>query len=133
MLLSKKFLLITCVLLSLVGLTLIYFASSKIIPSEIKISKIDSSLNGRLISVTGKISYVRSHSAGHLFLTITDGTSSIEVPIFSSLMNQLSANGITKYDFKKGKIVRITGVVGEYKDQLQLVPRKVSDIQFLQS
>jgi DNA/RNA endonuclease YhcR with UshA esterase domain len=74
---------------------------------------------------------VRTHSAGHIFLTLSDGDSRIEVPIFSSLANQLSANGITKYDLRKGKIVRITGIVGEYKGQLQVVPRKASDIQIL--
>jgi DNA/RNA endonuclease YhcR with UshA esterase domain len=129
----KKILLIACVLISLFGLAFIYFSALAVSPSETKISKIDSSLNGKLISTTGKISYVRTHSAGHVFLTLTDGDSRIEVPIFSSLMNQLKANGITQYDFKKGKTVRITGIVGEYKGQLQIVPRKASDIQILNS
>jgi DNA/RNA endonuclease YhcR with UshA esterase domain len=128
---KKKILLIACVLISLFGLAFIYFSALAVSPSETKISKIDSSLNGKLISTTGKISYVRTHPAGHIFLTLTDGDSRIEVPIFSSLMNQLKANGITQYDFKKGKTVRITGIVGEYKSQLQIVPRKASDIQIL--
>jgi len=128
---KKKILLIACVLISLFGLAFIYFSALAVSPSETKISKIDSSLNGKLISTTGKISYVRTHPAGHIFLTLTDGDSRIEVPIFSSLMNQLKANGITQYDFKKGKTVRITGIVGEYKGQLQIVPRKASDIQIL--
>jgi|GEM_PF-771938 len=129
----KKILLMACVLISLFGLAFIYFSALAVSPSETKIGKIDSSLNGKLISTTGKISYVRTHSAGHVFLTLTDGDSRIEVPIFSSLMNQLKANGINQYDFKKGKTVRITGIVGEYKGQLQIVPRKASDIQILNS
>jgi DNA/RNA endonuclease YhcR with UshA esterase domain len=130
---KKKILLIACTLISLFGLALVYFSALAISPSETKISKIDSSLNGKLVSTTGKISYVRTHSAGHVFLTLTDGDSRIEVPVFSSLMNQLKVNGITQYDFKKGKTVRITGIVSEYKGQLQIVPRKASDIQILNS
>jgi DNA/RNA endonuclease YhcR with UshA esterase domain len=129
--LKKKILLIACTLISLFGLALVYFSALAISPSETKISKIDSSSVGKLVSVTGKISFVRTHSAGHIFLTLSDGDSRIEVPIFSSLANQLSANGITKYDLRKGKVVRITGIVGEYKGQLQVVPRKASDIQIL--
>jgi DNA/RNA endonuclease YhcR with UshA esterase domain len=128
--LKKSLLLIVCVLVSLAGLVFIYFSTTVISPSELKISKIDSSLNGKLISTTGKITYVRTHTAGHVFLTLSDGNSKIEVPLFSSLMKQLNGNGITKYDFRKGKTIRVTGIVGEYKGQLQVVPRKATDIQF---
>ncbi|MEM5836287.1 MAG: exodeoxyribonuclease VII large subunit [Candidatus Aenigmatarchaeota archaeon] len=128
---KKKILLLTCALISLVGLVFIYFSSLAISPVEIKISRIDSSLIGRLVSTTGKISYVRTHSAGHIFLTLVDENSRIEVPIFSSLASKLNSNGITQYDLKKGKTVRITGIIGEYKGQLQIVPRKPTDIQIL--
>lgn len=128
---KKKILLIACILISLVGLVFIYFSALAISPSETKISMIDSSSIGKLISTTGKISYVRTHSAGHIFLTITDGNSRIEVPIFSSLVSKLSSNGITQYDLRKGRTIRITGIVDEYKGQLQIVPKKPTDIQIL--
>jgi len=89
---KKKILLLTCALISLVGLVFIYFSSLAISPVEIKISRIDSSLIGRLVSTTGKISYVRTHSAGHIFLTLVDENSRIEVPIFSSLASKLNSN-----------------------------------------
>ncbi|MEM5878914.1 MAG: exodeoxyribonuclease VII large subunit [Candidatus Aenigmatarchaeota archaeon] len=130
---KKKILLIVCILISLTGLVFIYFSALAISPSETKISKIDSSLIGKLVSTTGKISYVRAHSAGHIFLTLSDGDSKIDVPIFSSLISKLNSNGITQYDLRKGKTVRITGIVGEYKGQLQIVPRKPADIQILDS
>jgi len=128
--LKKNLLLIVCIFVSLAGLVFIYFSLTNTLPPELKISKIDPSLNGKLISTTGKITYVRTHTAGHIFLTLSDGDSKIEVPLFSSLVNHLSSNGITKYDFRKGKTIRVTGIVGEYKDQLQIVPRKATDIQF---
>lgn len=131
--LKRKILLVACVLISLTGLAFIYFSASMVSPSEIKISNIDSSLIGKLVSTTGKISYVRTHPAGHIFLTLTDDDSRIEVPIFSNLANQLDSRGINKYDFKKGKMIRITGMVSEYKGRLQIVPRKPADIQILDS
>jgi DNA/RNA endonuclease YhcR with UshA esterase domain len=130
---KEKILLVACILISLAGLILIYFSALAISPLETKIGKIDSSYVGKLVSTTGKISYVRTHSAGHVFLILTDGSSRIEVPIFSSLMNQLKVKGITQYDFKKGMNVRITGIVGEYKGELQIIPRKASDVQILNS
>ena len=131
--LKKSLLLIVCLLVSLAGLAFIYFSISKIFPSELKIGDVDSNLSGQAISVTGKITYVRTHSAGHVFLTLSDGDSEIEVPVFSSVMNQLKSDGITQYEFRKGKTLRVTGIVGEYKGQLQIVPRKASDVQFLNS
>jgi len=131
--LKKSLLLIVCLLVSLAGLAFIYFSISKISPSELKIGNVDSNLSGQAISVTGKITYVRTHSAGHVFLTLSDGDSEIEVPVFSSVMNQLKSDGITQYEFRKGKTLRVTGIVGEYKGQLQIVPRKASDVQFLNS
>ncbi|MEM5855728.1 MAG: OB-fold nucleic acid binding domain-containing protein, partial [Candidatus Aenigmatarchaeota archaeon] len=128
---SRKFLLIVCVVISVSGLILIYLASRDIKPRELKIDQINPNLIGKLVSVKGRITYVRNHPAGHVFLTISDETSSIEIPIFSSLMNQLFSNTITKNDFKKGRLVKITGIVGEYKDRLQIVPRKSSDLQFI--
>ncbi|MEM5772769.1 MAG: OB-fold nucleic acid binding domain-containing protein [Candidatus Aenigmatarchaeota archaeon] len=130
---KRKILLITCILISSAGLAFIYFSALAISPSETKISKIDSSSIGKLVSTTGKIYYVRTHSSGHIFLTLSDGDSRIEVPIFSSLVNKLNSNGITRYDLRKGRTVRITGIVGEYKGQLQIIPRKPTDIQILDS
>ncbi|MEM5829422.1 MAG: exodeoxyribonuclease VII large subunit [Candidatus Aenigmatarchaeota archaeon] len=130
---KKKIFIITCILVSLTGLIFLYFSVSAVSPSEIRISKIDSKLIGKLISTTGKISYVRKHEAGHIFLTLVDDDAKIEVPIFSSLANKLSNNGITQYDLRKGRSVRITGIVSEYKGQLQIVPRRPSDIQILDS
>ncbi|MEM7826158.1 MAG: hypothetical protein QW451_00825, partial [Candidatus Aenigmatarchaeota archaeon] len=95
---NKRILLIACALVATFGLILIYFSSLAVSPSETKISEIDSSMIGKVISTTGKISYVRKHPQGHIFLTLKDGDSRIEVPIFSSLANKLSSNGITQYD-----------------------------------
>ncbi|MEM5766300.1 MAG: OB-fold nucleic acid binding domain-containing protein [Candidatus Aenigmatarchaeota archaeon] len=129
---KKNILIIACILISSAGLVLVYFSALKVSPCDIKISKIDSGSIGKLVSTSGKISYVRIHPNGHIFLTLTDGDSRIEVPIFSSLASKLN-DGMTKYDLRKGKVVKITGIVGEYKGQLQIVPQKPTDIRILDS
>lgn len=129
---KKEILLVTCALISIFGLVLIYFSTLVISPSETKISKIDANMKGKLVSVTGKISYVRVHPSGHIFLTLSDGDSKIEVPIFSNLANKLSSDGIAKQEFRKGRVVRVIGVVDEYKGLLQVIPRKSTDIQILE-
>jgi len=129
----KNLLLAGCLLVSLAGLAFVYFSMKNISSEELKISNIDSSLTGKAVSIKGKIIYAKSHPSGHVFLTLADGDSKIQVPIFSSLMDNLNDNGITKYDFKKGRILKVEGIVGEYKGQLQVVPRKVADIHLSDS
>ena len=65
-----------------------------------------------------------------MFLVISDDESDIQVPIFSSMMNDLKKENITESDFKIDEIISVTGLVDEYRGQLQILPRKTSDIKF---
>ena len=66
-----------------------------------------------------------------MFLTIGDGKSKIEVPLFAGFVNSLSDNDISVEDFRKGVTISVTGLVGEYKGQMQIVPRKPNDLKIL--
>ena len=44
-------------------------------------------------------------------------------------MNRLKEKGMTEKDFSIGDKLIITGLVSEYKGQLQIIPRKVEDIR----
>lgn len=123
-------LLIICLLSSITGLVLIYIAVANIQPKSISISEITPDLVGRAVTTSGYITYKRVHSAGHLFLTLSDDTDNIEIPLFSSFMDELKRTGITEENFSKGTRLTITGLVGEYNGQLQIQPRKASDIEF---
>jgi DNA/RNA endonuclease YhcR with UshA esterase domain len=63
-----------------------------------------------------------------MFLVISDGKSDIQVPIFVSLMNDLKNVNLTEGNFKVNKKISVTGLVDEYNGQLEVLPRKVSDI-----
>jgi len=125
----KKFLGLVCFFTSVIGLVLIYIAAINLQPVEIKISQISSDLIGRSISTRGIITQKRLHSAGHMFLVISNDNSEIQVPIFSSLMNDLKKENITESDFKINETISVTGLVDEYMGQLQILPRKTSDIK----
>jgi len=126
---QKNFLTLICFLTSVVGLILIYIAAINIKPVEIKISQVNSELIGRSVSIQGIITQKNLHSEGHVFLMISDDESDIQVPIFSSLMNDLKKENITESDFKINEAISVTGLIDEYRGQLQILPRKTSDIK----
>jgi DNA/RNA endonuclease YhcR with UshA esterase domain len=127
--LKANLILIICLLCSIVGIFLIYFFAKSTSPSTIKLSDIDFDMIGRVVSSEGKIVSRNVHEAGHLFLVIEDEGKRIQVPIFASLMNKLNEAGLSAKDFAIGKRLSITGLVSEYREQIQIVPRKVEDIR----
>lgn len=124
-------LLLICLFSSVIGLVLIYLAAINIQPSTIKINEIDSRLIGKTVRTTGYIIYKNNHPAGHVFLTIGDGQAKIQVPLFAGFVNSLNENDVSVDDFRKGVRISITGLVDEYKGQLQILPRKPNDIKIL--
>ena len=112
---------------SVFGLLLIYVASLAIEPSEIQIQEISFDHVGTSVTTSGKVTYVNQHPAGHIFLTLTDGVGTIEVPIFSAVANDIRNNDDMDIP-RKGSTIRVTGTVGEYKGNLQVIPAKASDV-----
>jgi DNA/RNA endonuclease YhcR with UshA esterase domain len=126
---QKNFLTLICLLTSVVGLILIYIAAINIEPVEIKINQITTDLIGRSVSTQGIIKEKKLNPDGHMFLVISDDNSDIQVPIFSSLMKDLKNENLTEDDFEVDKKISVTGLVDEYKGNLQILPRKTSDIK----
>lgn len=122
-------LIIICLLCSVAGLVLIYFAAINIQPMQLQLSEINFELVGRTVRTTGYISYKNSHPNGHLFLTITDGKAKLQVPLFAGFVTALEGNGLTKDDFRKGRRIVVEGLISEYRGQLQIIPRKPEDIK----
>ncbi len=129
--LSKNYILIISLVSSIIGLILIYIAAISIEPAKVKIIDITPELIGKTVTTTGNIVKRNLHSADHLFLTISDGSAGIDVPLFSSFMKNLNELGINEKDFTIGKKLGVTGVLNEFNGQLQVQPRKVSDVKIL--
>ncbi|MEM7825518.1 MAG: OB-fold nucleic acid binding domain-containing protein [Candidatus Aenigmatarchaeota archaeon] len=124
----KSFFTIVCFFCSLLGLTLIYFSALKIQPEEVRISEINFEFLGRTVKTGGRIVYVNSHPSGHLFLTISDGKKRLQVPLFSSFIERLSER-IEISKLKEGRVITVTGTVSEYRGELQVIPRKLEDLE----
>lgn len=126
---EEKLILIFCLICSLIGLSLIYFSAKNVEIVEVKLFEVTPEIVGRVVSTKGKIVYKRLHPSGHLFLTLEEGGTKIQIPIFSSLMSKLEENGISEENFSIGKILEIKGLVDEYQGKLQIIPRKVDDLR----
>lgn len=129
--LTKNFLLILSLFTSIFGLVLIYLASVNIEPQKITISDITGDMEGRKIITTGYITEKREHENGHLFLTISDNRTKIQVPLFSDFMQSLNQLGITKDDFNIGNKISVRGVLENYKGRLQIMPNNLNDVKIL--
>jgi DNA/RNA endonuclease YhcR with UshA esterase domain len=135
MVLQKNRLVYVCLVCSIVGLALIYVAARSIRPSSTPISGITFDMVGRSVKTTGFISYKSNHQNGHIFLTITDGDgSSLQVPLFAGFVSSFEQHNkqrATADELRRGSLIEIEGLVGEYRGQLQVVPRKPDDLKIL--
>jgi DNA/RNA endonuclease YhcR with UshA esterase domain len=112
--------------MSVAGLLLIYVAASSAEPESTEIGKLTGELTGRTVTVEGEVKEQRDHKDGHIFLTLTDGGSDLDVPVFSNLAGAMDTSLL-----RKGAELRVTGAVDEYRGKVQVVPRKPEDLEFL--
>jgi len=128
---AKNILTLTCLVTSVIGLVFIYIAAINLEPTQIELEDINPELVGRSVSTTGEIVYRKTHDAGHLFLTISDGYTEIAVPLFAGYLNDLKEVGLAEDDFYEGVEISVSGLVDEYQGQLQIIPRRVNDVKIL--
>ncbi len=129
--LSKNFLLILSLSVSISGLVLIYFASLNIEPQKIAIRDITADMEGRRITTAGHLTEKRIHEDGHLFLTLSDNKTKIQVPLFSDFMSSLNQVGITEDDFRLNDKISVRGILENYKGKLQIIPKNLNDVKIL--
>lgn len=118
----KRIVLISLVI-SVVGLASIYVTAINFEPEVLNIGDISSDLVGSTVTTEGYIKSKTMHQNGHMFLTITDGKETLDVPVFSSVMQYLN-----KDDFRIKSKVKVTGVIDEYRKKLQIIPRSQKDV-----
>ena len=120
---KNYFMLKAYVATSLLGLILIYIAAITIQPSQTPLSSIDASFVGRTVTTSG---YVQKVSSGNnVFITISDNSATIGMPLFA---NFLQSTKIDTDRLRVDKKISVTGLVDEYNGQLQIIPRKASDV-----
>ena len=111
---DEKVLLRFCLVLSVLGITLTYFASITYSPEEIDIGDIDRADIGEQISITGNATdtYMSDET---LFLKLRDSSGSIDV---------------VKFDHKGEKIrrqkVTIEGTITTYQGELEIIAEEIN-------
>jgi DNA/RNA endonuclease YhcR with UshA esterase domain len=118
---KEIFLVSLLLILSTAGLGIIYYAVSTIDPEYVKIGGIEGSMDGRLVIVDATVESVKSSSSGNIYVTISDDTGKITVPLLGKI-----ADGFR--ELEKGASVRVTGTVSDYKYGLEIMPRSEKDI-----
>ncbi|MCS4541663.1 MAG: exodeoxyribonuclease VII large subunit [Euryarchaeota archaeon] len=93
------------------------------------ISQITRSFLNNTVKIEGTIAQIIRSKKGHLFLKIKDSTGAIEVPLFSTVVNQLKGRGLDPATIEVNDAIRVKGVVREYEGQLQVVPRSAKDVE----
>jgi len=127
---DENFIVLLSLVCSLVGISLLYFGSIISKPIHLNVSEVTLEFEGRKVTIYGIITNVYiNEEKQFISLTISDGKSYIQVPIFSDLTNALKQRGIEPKMFKEGLRVEVTGTVGQYKGRIQVIPRKVEDIR----
>jgi RecJ-like exonuclease len=119
---QEKYLIALIFLLTISGLLITYYAISNVDPKEMKISDINESAKGNLVTITGNIKTIKQSKSGNVYLTVDDGTDKITVPLLGALPQKFP-------DIKKDQLVRITGIVSEYNGQSEVMPKDIEVLE----
>lgn len=95
-------------------------SSTKILPTEIKISEVGEPKEGEYVKIKGKVK-----SKNGATLVLSDSANS-EVRV-------VLKNDLTKIKLKKGQNVEIAGIISQYKDYYRILPYKAEDVKIVTS
>ena len=112
-----------CLILTIIGLIVLFFVVNNIKPLQVNISQIDESKIGNYIMVTGKIITKPVWKNDNLFFTIKDESGKIKIVMFSQDTRKYPELNIAKNDE-----VLVEGRVNEYKGELEIVAKKIEVI-----
>lgn len=111
-----------CLIISVAGIIALYVLAQFAEPVEMKISGIDSSLAGRNILVTGKVSSY-FESSGNVFITI-ENNGTVKAVMFA---NDADKNP-SVYDLKINDSISVEGKLEIYKGELEIIARNLREM-----
>ncbi len=125
---KDRYILAAALVFSLLGTVLLWYSAASIEPDQISIGEIGRGDIGRAVVIEGLIVDVGSSKKGSVFLELSDGVGKIDVPLFPDV-----AGRIEKKALVNGKRIRVSGIVGEYNGNLQVVPSRAESVVVLGS
>jgi len=124
-----------CLFISVVGLISIYLIALRIESIYLPINQITPEFIGRKIEIVGFVTDRYDHPDGHIFITVEDDSGhSIDVPLFSSFsksFNSMNSQKAKLDEIRVGSLLEIEGIVGQYRNDMQIVPKKPDDLRIL--
>ena len=92
-------------------------------PIVIATGKVDDSIRGRLIQISGTVTKPVDPDAPYGFrVAIDDGTGLLIAYVSTS-------SGVTQDDFVVGREIQIVGIAGKFRQQPQIYPRSLGDVK----
>ncbi len=114
---KDKELLLLSFIVSVIGLLIFFVFYSSASPEKIDISKLNGKYEGKRVVVEGRISKIKIHEEGHIFITLKKDNSKVIIPVFSEYAKKL--NEKCKIE---GNYIRVEGRVKLYRGNLEVVP-----------
>lgn len=114
-------------LVSALGLGVLFYASVNYEESVESISQLDYDAVGNKAVITGKILSKSTHKDGHVFLKVADSSGWIRVALFDSYMAKLNKDQLNCLEV--GSSLWVRGRVEEYRGSLEIVPRGKEDLR----
>jgi DNA/RNA endonuclease YhcR with UshA esterase domain len=113
--LDDKSIMKICLAISITGIVLLVAVTLIIEPREILIEKIDLSLVGNNVKITGLVDHLTINQ-GNIFLTMNDSTGTVSVVVFERVAKTIT----DAYSIKKGDSLVIAGKITYYKSALEV-------------
>ena len=102
-----------CIILGIVGLTLIYASSVYIEPENVEVSEVKPQWNGKQVTVNGTVKQPFK-TKGNLFFTLEDSTGTVKVAEFGSNRTLMPETAIN-----------VTGRVTLYRGNLEIIASSI--------
>jgi len=125
---KDRYILAAALAFSILGTALLWYSAASIEPDQVSIGEVGSEDCGRAVVIEGLIIDVGSSKGGSVFLELSDGTGKIDVPLFPDV-----AGKIEKRTLVNGRRIKVSGIVGEYEGNLQVVPSRAESVVVLGS
>jgi len=106
------------------GMVLLYIISGSLEIRAYRIGELSPGMTGRLVNVTGNVSDIYVHRNGHVFLTLSDGTGSVKVVLWSSIVKALEDDGLDIRNLDRGVQLQVTGELSLYRGELEIAAKK---------
>lgn len=112
-----------------IGILSLFLALVFLGPTETKVSGLGELREGTYVKVGGTVLDLFFSDSGISF-SVDDGTGTIKVFIFSSMVRSMLGQGIDILSLENGIQVSVSGTLTRYHGELEVLPKSYEDVVF---